>query len=92
MALGAAPEDADRAARLRGAVDRLNSDVGVVMNAYGEADAELEGRFERELVAVLGEEAWEQEKAAGTTMALEEAIAIAQSLSGHSERAVAAES
>jgi hypothetical protein len=43
-------------------------------------------------VAVLGEDAWEQEKAAGSTMTLEQAIALAQSLSGHSERAVAAES
>ena len=41
------------------------------MNAYAEADAELEGHFERELVVVLGEEAWEREKAAGSTMTLE---------------------
>ena len=91
IALAADPAAADRAARLRGAVDQLNSDAGVVMNAYDEAAAELEGRFERELVAVLGEEAWEQ-KAAGSTMTLEQTIELARSLSGHSERAVAAES
>ena len=43
IALAAEPEDADRAARLRGAVAQLNSDAGVVMNAYAD-DAELEGR------------------------------------------------
>jgi len=50
------------------------------MNAYFRDDDELEYRFERELVAVLGEEAWEQERAIGSTMALEEAIAVAQML------------
>jgi predicted ATPase/class 3 adenylate cyclase len=80
IALAAEPDAAGRAARLRGAVAQLNSDAGVVMNAYYDARAEVEGHFERELVAVLGEEAWEQEKAAGSTMTLEEAIALAQSL------------
>ena len=80
MALAAEPADADRAARLRGAVAQLNSDAGVVMNAYFEADEELERRFERELVAVLGEEAWEREKTAGSTMTLEQAIAVARFL------------
>ena len=45
------------------------------------ADTELEGRFERELVAVLGEEAWELERATGSTMTLEQAITAAASLS-----------
>jgi tetratricopeptide (TPR) repeat protein len=92
IALAADPAAADRAARLRGAVARLNSEAGVVMNAYFEAGDELERHFEGKLVAVLGEEAWEREKTAGSTMTLEQAIALAQSLSGHSERAVAAES
>jgi predicted ATPase/class 3 adenylate cyclase len=91
-ALGAEPEDADRAARLRGAVDQLNRDAGVVMNAYLEADAELEGRFERELVAVLGEEAWEREKAAGCTMTLEQALAVARLLCDGPASAVLADS
>jgi hypothetical protein len=91
IGLAADPAAADRAARLRGAVAQLNSDAGVVMNAYSRAD-ELERHFERQLVVVLGEEAWEREKTAGSTMTLEQAIALAQSLSGHSERALAAES
>ena len=92
MALGAEPADANRAARLRGAVDQLNSDAGVVMNAYGETDAELEGRFEREFVAVLGEEAWDREKAAGSTMTLEQAISAARLLCDRPTSAVSADS
>jgi predicted ATPase/class 3 adenylate cyclase len=91
IALAAEPDVADRAARLCGAVAQLNSDAGVVTNAYSEGN-ELEKHFERQLVAMLGEEAWEQERAAGSTMTLETAVALAQSLSGHLERAVAAES
>jgi len=60
-----------------------------VMNAYSRADDELERHFERQLVLVLGEEAWEREKTAGSTMTLEQAIALARSLSGDSARAVA---
>ena len=37
------------------------------MNAYFRAKDELERHFERELVAALGEEAWEQEKTAVLT-------------------------
>jgi len=88
-ALAADPAAADRAARLRGAVAQLNSDADVVMNAYSRADDELERHFERQLVLVLGEEAWEREKTAGSTMTLEQAIALARSLSGDSARAVA---
>jgi hypothetical protein len=92
IALAADPAEADRAARLHGAVAQLNSDADVVINAYSRADDELERHFERQLVLVLGEEAWEREKTAGSTMTLEQAIALAQSISGHSERAVSAES
>jgi hypothetical protein len=92
IALAADPAAADRSARLRGAVAQLNSDAGVVMNAYSEADDELDRQFERRLVAVLGEEAWEREKTAGSRMTLEEAIALAQSLSGDSAKAVVANS
>ena len=88
IALAADPAAADRAARLRGAVAQLNSDAGVVMNAYDEAAAELEAGFERELVAGLGEEAWEREKAAGSTMTLEQALAVAQFLCGRPASAV----
>jgi tetratricopeptide (TPR) repeat protein len=92
IALGAEPNDADRAARLRGAVAQLSSDAGVVMNAYSEADAEIERHFERELVAMLGEEAWKQEKAAGSTMTLEEAIAVARFICDGAEVAASADS
>ena len=92
IALAADPAAADRAARLRGAVAQLNSDADVVVNAYFRAEDDLEGYFERELVVLLGNEAWEREKTAGSTMTLEEAIELARSLSGHSERAVVPES
>jgi hypothetical protein len=93
IALAADPAAAaDRAARLRGAVAQLNSDADVVMTPYSRAKDELELNFERRLVVVLGEDAWEREKTAGSTMTLEQAIALARSLSGHSARAVAAES
>jgi predicted ATPase/class 3 adenylate cyclase len=92
IALAADPAAADRAARLRGAVAQLNSDAGVVMNAYDEAAAELEANFERELVAGLGEEAWEREKAAGSTMTLEQALAVARFLCGRPASALSADS
>jgi tetratricopeptide (TPR) repeat protein len=90
IALAADPAAADRAARLRGAVARLNSDADVVTNAYSGTADELERYFERQLAGLLGDEAWEREKAAGSTMTLEEAIALAQSLCDDSARAVAA--
>jgi predicted ATPase/class 3 adenylate cyclase len=92
IALAADPAAADRAARLRGAVAQLSSDADVVMNAYSRADDELERHFERHLVVVLGEEAWEREKAAGSTMTLEQAITLAQSLAGDSARPFVANS
>jgi predicted ATPase len=64
IALAADPAAAGRAARLRGAVAQLKSDADVVMNAYFEAGDELERRFERQLVVLLGEEAWERETTA----------------------------
>jgi hypothetical protein len=62
------------------------------MNAYFRAIDELERHFERELVVVLGEEAWERETTAGSTMTLEHAITLAQSLAGDSARVAAANS
>ena len=55
-------------------------------------DAELEGHFERELVAVLGKDAWELEKAAGSTMTLEQAIAVARLLCDGAEAAASVDS
>jgi predicted ATPase/class 3 adenylate cyclase len=92
IALAADPVAADRAARLRGAVARLNSDADVVINAYSRAKDELELHFERPLVAVLGEDAWERERRAGSSMTLEQAIALAQSLSVESTRAIVSDS
>src|SRR5215208_174464 len=89
IALAADPAAADRAARLRGAVAQLNSDADIVANAYSRADNELESHFERELMVLLGEEAWEREKTMGSTMTLEQAIELARSLSARLERAVA---
>jgi predicted ATPase/class 3 adenylate cyclase len=91
IALAADPAAADRAARLRGAVAQLNSDGGVVMNAYSEADDELDRHFERRLAAVLGDRAWEREKTAGSTMTLEQAIALAQALCDDGAQAVVAD-
>jgi predicted ATPase/class 3 adenylate cyclase len=90
IALAADPAAADRAARLRGAVAQLNSDADVVTNPYSRAEDELELHFERQLVVVLGEEAWEREKIAGSAMTLEQAITLAQSLVTDSARAAAA--
>jgi predicted ATPase/class 3 adenylate cyclase len=92
IALAADPAAADRAARLRGAVAQLSSDADVVMNPYSRAKDELERHFERQLEVVLGEEAWEQEKTAGSTMTLEQAITLAQSLAGDPARAFVANS
>jgi tetratricopeptide (TPR) repeat protein len=92
IALAADPAAADSAARLRGAVAQLNTDADVVTNAYSRADDELERHFERRLVVVLGEEAWEREKTAGSKMTLEQSIALARSLSGDSARAFTADS
>lgn len=61
------------------------------MNAYFEAEDELERRFERQLVALLGEEAWERETTAGSTMTVDQAMALAHSLAGHTAQAVAAD-
>ncbi len=91
IALAAGDAAANRAARLCGAVAKLSSDANVVMNAYLRG-GELERHFERRLVALLGEEAWEQEKTAGSTMTLEQAITLAQSLAGESARAFVASS
>ena len=87
IALAADPAAASRAGQLRGAVARLNIEAGVVVNAYFEAQADLDGHFERQLAAVLGEEAWEREKRAGSTMTLEEAVALARSLCHDSAQA-----
>ncbi len=92
IALAADSAAADRAARLHGAVAQLNSDAGVVMNAYFDAGEELQAHFERELVAVLGEEAWEREKAVGSMMTVDEAVAVATFLCDGSEAGVSAAS
>jgi len=84
IALAADPAAADRAARLRGAVAQLNSDADIVTNAYSRADEEFERHFERELMVLLGEEAWERERTTGSTMTLEQAIELARSLSSRS--------
>lgn len=83
IALAADPAAGDRAARLRGAVAQLSSDADIVRNAYPGAQDELERRLESQLVALLGEDAWEREKTAGSAMTPDQAIALAQSIAGH---------
>ena len=90
IALAADSAAADRAARLHGAVAQLNSDAGVVMNAYFDAGEELQAHFERELVAVLGEAAWGREKAVGSMMTVDEAVAVATFLCDGSEAGLSA--
>jgi tetratricopeptide (TPR) repeat protein len=80
IALAADPDDAGRAAHLRGAVARLNSGADIATNAYSEKGDELERHFEHALVLAVGDDAWEQLKTAGAAMTLEEAITVAQSL------------
>ena len=79
------PVGGQRQARRRprpapGVAARSNGRYCPRATGHGEADTELEGRFERELVAVLGEEAWELERATGSTMTLEQAITVARFL------------
>ena len=89
IALAADPADADRGARLRGAVAQLNRDADVAMNAYSEEEDELERRFERKLLGALGNDAREPDKATVSTLTLEETIALAQSLCDDPKQAAA---
>jgi hypothetical protein len=50
------------------------------MNSFSQGDGEIERHFASELAATLGQEAWDREQMAGSTMTLKEAIVLAQSL------------
>ena len=73
----ASPDDAPAAARLRGATNNLRAERG-----WNEDPRNLsqEHFFDQPLIAALGQEAWEQEQAAGATMTLDETIALARTL------------
>jgi predicted ATPase/class 3 adenylate cyclase/Flp pilus assembly protein TadD len=80
IALTSPPEALAQAARIRGAVEKLR-DLGEFL--YSARDQLVANRFEQPLIDALGPETWEQEKAAGAMLSLEETIALAQTLAGN---------
>lgn len=72
-------EDAGAAARLRGAIGTLRARRGWHEDPR---NLEIELVFDQRLIEALGQEAWDQERAAGAAMSLEETIAVARSLAG----------
>ena len=78
IALAARYEEASQAARLRGAVNALRHTAKVRPPRRTD---ELEQRLQQPLIDALGQEAWEQEQAAGATMTLD-VIELARSLVG----------
>jgi predicted ATPase/class 3 adenylate cyclase len=77
MALACDPQDAPRAARLRGAASRY------VVPGSGQVEEMLAphaDRLEQPLIAAIGRAAWAEEREAGRSWSLDEAIEIARSL------------
>lgn len=83
IALTSGPEAFAQAARLRGAVIKLRQQGELIHSIH---DEEFANRFEQPLITTLGEKAWAREQAAGTAMSLEEAIALARSLTEREPR------
>ena len=79
IALAAEPANLNHATRLRGALIHLTKSTHLPETDTRKL-AELESLFEQRLYDALGKEAWERERAAGTTLAAEEAIQLALSL------------
>jgi len=77
IALASPPKELAQAARIRGAVEKLR-DQGEFI--HSSRDQEVASRFEQPLIDALGAETWEQEKAAGAMLSLEETIQLARSL------------
>ena len=77
IALAAVPEEFRSAARLRGAVDRLDSDGGFDSSARWR---EFYNTFEGPLLEALGDEAYTSERAIGAGMNVDDAIELARSL------------
>ena len=79
LALSLEPTDFRDGARLRGAITAHRAAHGLKSWMSGRND-ELESRFERPLIAALGQRAYETEWATGATMSLEQTIELARSL------------
>ena len=77
VALAADPADLTVAARIRGAVAALRQRAGISRDPR---DEKLERRLEQPLIQRLGDPFWEQDRASGATMTLEETIDLAYSL------------
>ena len=73
----ASRDDAPVATRLRGAINSLRGELDWSDDPRNRAQDQL---FDQPLIAALGQEAWEQEQAAGATLTLDEAIALARTL------------
>ena len=74
IALATEAGDVRSAARLAGAVDAVRTKAGLTA---GPGELELRRRFEQPLIDALGEDDLAREQAAGATLTLEEAIALA---------------
>jgi predicted ATPase len=81
LALSLEPADFREGARLRGAIAAHRVAHGLKSWMSGRND-ELESRFEQALIDALGQEAYENERATGAAMSLEETIELARSLAG----------
>ena len=81
LALSLEPADFRQGARLRGAITAHRVAQGLKSWMSGRND-ELESRFEQPLIDALGPRAYENERAAGAAMSLDETIELARSLAG----------
>jgi predicted ATPase len=77
VAFAAEPADVHAAARLAGAVTAVPKSMRATATAPERA---LDERFQQQLIAAIGEEAWRTETASGAQLALEEAIELARLL------------
>jgi tetratricopeptide (TPR) repeat protein len=76
VALASRPEDYPQAARLRGAVVKLREEGEFFHHEP------FWNTLDHLVIDVLGQEAWQREYAAGASMTLDEAVALARSLAG----------
>jgi hypothetical protein len=79
IALAAEHANLNRAAHLRGALVHLTKNAHL-SEAYSRKPSELESLFEQRVAESFGHEAWEQERAAGLTLTVDEVIQLARSL------------
>jgi predicted ATPase len=81
LALSLEPADFREGARLRGAITAHRVAHGLKSWMSGRND-ELESRFEQPLIDALGQGAYENERATGAAMSLDETVELARSLAG----------